>query len=154
MADDNDIEQQIKRTVRTLRPLDPPLAGELLPRRLRKDPPEIIEHSPQPKPLAILEACQKAADIVRSVHASHEAEGEALAKHLEQIGETFLKMCQAAAKQVRDLRIMPKEMADDTARELLQIGEQEERRHDLVTKGLASARDALLGIQGGSPKTS
>lgn len=139
MAEIDDLEQQIKKTVVTnLRAVE----------RKTIPPPTPKPALTQSQMSSVLEACQKAAEIVRNVHANHEAEGESLAKHLEQIGGTFLKMCQESAKQVRDLRIMPKEMAEKTAEELLSLGQQEEERHDKVTKGLISARDALLGIQG------
>src|SRR5262252_2070716 len=75
-----------------------------------------IDRMPAPKDEAkpkhpALIACEKAAEMVRSVHERHAAEGETLAQHLEQIGETFSQMCKEAANQVRQQRILPGEMA-------------------------------------------
>lgn len=95
---------------------------------------------------AVLEACKKAAAMIRDIHTTHAAEGETLAKHLEQIGENISAMCREAANQVRELRIMPKEMAESTANDLISIGEMEARRNETVTRGLLAARDAILGI--------
>ena len=94
----------------------------------------------------IMDACDKAAAMVRSVHEMHKAEGETLAQHLEQIGETFMKLCKEAARQVRDVRIMPQEMAESTANDLAELGKREYERFRKVTAGLVEARDALNAI--------
>jgi len=93
-----------------------------------------------------LVACEKAAEMVRGLHQRHEAEGETLAQHLEQIGQDVLDMCKEAAAQVRAQRIMPKEMADKIADDLINIGQTESARQAVVAKGLTAARDAIIGI--------
>jgi hypothetical protein len=95
---------------------------------------------------AIVDACKKAADMIRDVHKTHEAEAETLARHMEQIGDNLKNMCDEVAKQIRDARVMPKEMAEETANELLEIGSKEADRHDRVSNGLLAARKAVLDI--------
>jgi hypothetical protein len=94
----------------------------------------------------VLEACGKAADMVRELHKTHEAEGETLAQHLEHIGNTFHDMCKEAARQVRELRIMPKEMAEQTATDLMKLGQDEAKRHETISSALITARNALLSV--------
>jgi hypothetical protein len=95
-----------------------------------------------------LAACKRAADMVRGVHERHQAEGETMAQHLEKIGEEFAAMCKDAANQIRAQRILPSEMADRIAENLLQIGHQEAERQATVARGLTTARDAILSIDG------
>src|SRR5262245_52437705 len=66
-----------------------------------------------------LAACRKADDMVRKVHEAHAGESETLAKHIEQIGQTFMEFCKEAADKIRQQRIMPEEMANKTADELM-----------------------------------
>lgn len=136
MADMDDLEQEIKNQVTKLRPLPGTKRAQSLVNEVK--PPEIH---------ALLEACQKASEIVLEVHANYQTEGEALATHLEKIGDTFQKMCREAAQKVRDLRVMPETMANDTSKELLSLGQQEEERHGNMTRGLTTAREALEAIQ-------
>jgi hypothetical protein len=95
---------------------------------------------------AIVEACKKAAEMIRDVHKMHAAEAETLARHMEQIGDNLKNMCDEVAKQIRDARVLPEEMAQETAAELLDIGNKEADRHDRVTNGLLAARKAVLDI--------
>jgi hypothetical protein len=98
-----------------------------------------------------LAACRKAADMVRKIHEAHAGESETLAKHIEQIGETFLDFCKDAADKVRKQRIMPEEMANKTADELMLMGREESERQARVARGLTAARDAIIGIDAKSP---
>jgi len=93
-----------------------------------------------------LAACRKAADMVRKIHEAHVGESETLAKHIEQIGETFLDFCKDAADKIRKQRIMPEEMANKTADELMLMGREESERQARVARGLTAARDAIVGI--------
>jgi len=108
---------------------------------------------PDEKEHPALIACRKAADMVRGVHERHAAEGETLAKHLEQIGETFMEMCKEAANQIRQQRILPLEMSNKMADELVEMGRTEAERQARVSQGLTAARDALLGIDGDKKAT-
>jgi hypothetical protein len=109
----------------------------------------VAEREPVPQEVKhpALIACEKAAEMVREVHKSHEAEGETLAQHLEHIGETFASMCKEAANEVRKQRILPGEMASKMADELIEIGNLEFERQTRVARGLTAARDAILGIE-------
>ena len=99
------------------------------------------EHSNQ-----IVAACKKAAEMVRDVHSTYQAEAETLACHMEQIGVNLKQMCDEVAKQIREAHVMPREMAHKTADELLNIGTQEAERHERVSNGLLEARKAVLAI--------
>jgi len=100
-----------------------------------------------------LAACKKAADMVRSVHLAHAEQSETLAKHIEQIGETFMAMCKETADRIRADRILPEEMSSKMADELLEMGQMETERQTRVSKGLTAARDAIIGIDGGPGET-
>jgi|SRR5215831_5332230 len=99
-----------------------------------------------------LAACKKAADMVRNVHKAHAEQGETMAKHLEQIGQTFMDMCKEAADKIREQRILPEEMSNKMADELEHMGKTEAERQTRVKHGLTAARDAIVGIDGGSPR--
>jgi hypothetical protein len=114
--------------------------GELARSVDRAHPPTTTSEHPA------LIACRKAAEMVRGVHERHAAEGETLALHLEQIGETFMQMCKEAAGQIRQQRILPKEMSDKIADDVLRIGEMEAERQAVVSRGLKAASEAILGI--------
>jgi len=91
----------------------------------------------------MMQACVAAADHVRDIHKKYEAEGEELAKHLEETGENLRRyFCDAAAK-IRELRVVPQEMAEQTAADLMHIGTIETDRHHKVRSALLGARDAL-----------
>jgi hypothetical protein len=100
-----------------------------------------------------LVACRKAAEMVRGLQERHTAEGETLARQLEQIGEDVLQMCKEAATKVREQRILPKEMSDQIADNLEHIGEIETARQTKVAAGLTAARDAIVGIDAAKDAT-
>jgi len=99
-----------------------------------------------PKQHPALAACKKAAEMVRGLQQRHEAEGETLARQLEQIGEDVLQQCKDAAQKIRENRIIPKEMSDSIATNIENIGETETARQIRVAGGLTAARDAIVGI--------
>jgi hypothetical protein len=119
----------------------PDLDQELskLARTVERSEPQTNEHP-------ALQACKKAAAMVRGVHERHAAEGETLAMHLEKIGEEFAEMCRQAADQIRKQRILPAEQAAKIADDLVHIGSTEAERQATVARGLTAARDAILGI--------
>jgi hypothetical protein len=108
-----------------------------------------IERTPHAN--QIVEACKKAAEMVRDVHRTYEAEAETLARHIEGIGANIKQMFDELAKTIREAHVMPREMAAKTAEELLDIGSKEAERHDRVSHGLLGARNAVLEINGSTP---
>ena len=103
--------------------------------------PERTEHANQ-----IVEACRKAAEMVRDVHRTYEAEAETLARHIEGVGANIKQMFDELAKTIREAHVMPREMSAKTSDELLEIGSREAERHDRVSHGLLAARKAVLEI--------
>jgi len=138
-----------------------------MPTETRKGngPVESVEHelakltrgiTPEPvneKEHPALAACRKAAEMVRNVHKAHSEQSETLAQHIEHIGETFSGLCKEAAERIRNERILPQEMSNKTADELEEMGKLETERQLRVAHGLRAARDAIIGIDGGTSGT-
>jgi hypothetical protein len=108
---------------------------------------------------AIMEACLRAADIIRAIPNKELETGEEIAKKLEDLGVTFADRlakigdefrdsCRHAAEALRKLRAIPEDNAAETADELVRIGQSEAERHAGVTAGINDIRGALTRIAG------
>jgi gas vesicle protein len=103
---------------------------------------------------SVMDACIKAADKIRAISEQEIAEGESVAKRLQEIGDTFAKrMAQMgdevkqtiehAADEVKKLRAIPKENAEEAANVLTEIASAEAARHTHVSQGITDMRSAL-----------
>jgi hypothetical protein len=103
---------------------------------------------------AIMDACIKAADMIRGIPEREMREGERAAKELEELGEGFARSltqlgdefresCHKAAEELRKLRAVTKEDAEITANKLTEVGSAEAARHANITEGINDMRSAL-----------